>query len=129
MNRTEGNNLATTAGAALAAAELDAAVGTDPITLGNELAAGRPVVLVMAPRIERETWTAATATWDVLVMAPQWDDPDAAWAVLDPMLEVLGRADVLGWDTADPTGWQSYQGQRTYPAYRLELTTDHDTTA
>lgn len=127
MNRTEGQNLATLAGAALAAAEVDAATGTDPITLANELAAGRPAVLVMAPRIERETYHSAEATWDVLAMAPQWDDPDAAWATLDRLLEVLGRSDVLAWDTAEPVQYDARQG-RSYPAYRLELTTDHDTT-
>lgn len=84
---------------------------------------GRHAVLIGPPAVTYDTYSAATATWDVLLIANPPADRLAAWAALDDLLEAV-RVD-LDVDSARPVEWVPGTGT-AYAALQLSCAIEYD---
>lgn len=85
---------------------------------------GRHAILIGPPRVTFGTYTTATATWPVLLIANPPADRLKAWAALDGLLEAV-RVD-LDVATADPAEFQPVPTITPYAAYELAAPIEYD---
>lgn len=80
-------------------------------------------VLVVPPRLNFTTWTEVEETWTLQIAAGPYDDPLAAWAVLDGILEAL-REGRLNMADAEPNPIQVVSNEPAWPGYVVTLNPD-----